>query len=82
MLENPDPVIVSCESSNPHEGTDEFFGPDVISRSSMTGVRHAAALYWNMLVVVGAVAQSKLSTTVHSVEGSKLFPDAPSIKIN
>ena len=77
MLENPDPVIVSCESSNPHDGTEEFFGPDVISRSSMTGVRHAAALYSNLLVTVGAEAQSKVSTTVHSEDGSKLIPEEP-----
>lgn len=43
----------------------------------MTGVRHAAALYSNLLVTVGAEAQSKVSTTVHSEDGSKLIPEEP-----
>ena len=77
MLENPDPVIVSSESSKPHEGTEEFFGPEVISTLSMTGVRHVADLNKNLSVTVGSDAQPKVSTTVQSDDGANADPEAP-----
>ena len=81
MLENPDPVKVSSESSKPQDGTEEFLGPDDISRLSTTGVRQAADLKRNLSVRVGAAAQSNVSTTEQSEEGAKAFPEAPKCPI-
>ena len=80
MLENPVPVMVRTESSNPQDGTEEFLGPELISTLLMTGVRHVAVLYWNLSTAVGAVAQSKVSTTVQSDEGANATPEDPRYK--
>ena len=77
MLENPDPVMVSSESSNPHDGTEVFFGPEVISTLSMTGVRQVADLNKNLSVTVGSDAQPNVSTTVQSEDGENTAPEAP-----
>ena len=72
---------VSSESSKPQDGTEEFLGPDDISRLSTTGVRQAADLKRNLSVRVGAAAQSNVSTTEQSEEGAKAFPEAPKCPI-
>ena len=76
MLENPEPEIVSSEFSNPQEGTEESFGPELISTAETTGVRQEADLNWNLSVLAGAAAQSKVSTTEQS-GWVKTLPDGP-----
>ena len=77
MLENPDPEIVNWEFSKPQEGTEEFFGPEVISTEEISGVRQEADLNWNLSGLTGAAAQSKVSTMVQSGWGVKALPEDP-----
>ena len=80
MLENPEPEIVSWELSNPQEGTEEFFGPELISTEETTGVRQEADLNWNLSELTGAAAQSEVETMVQSDWGLKVLPDDPAVR--
>ena len=77
MLENPDPEIVSWEFSKPQEGTEEFFGPELITTELTSGVRQEADRNWNFSELTGATAQSKVSTMAQSDWGVKALPEDP-----